>query len=307
MSELIDTNAFRLTYSSIMSYPVLSIFKELSAYEALWDQPNTSFRTMSEKLSHFPELLVSSLVEQNRLEEYKQLLLPIVKELPSFGIRMDGDGMFPERLKDTRYPLKVLYYQGNWELAYLSSVAVVGTRNPTTKGIDRTKLLVKNLVQDGYVIVSGLAKGIDTIAHQSAIALNGSTIAVIGTPLNQYYPFENRELQKQIAKDFLLISQVPFAKHAKQDYRKNRFFFPERNITMSALSQATIIVEAGETSGTLVQAKAALEQGRKLFILENNFLIPSLTWPRRFEDKGAIRVKNYEQIREHLSLSSQAN
>jgi DNA processing protein len=100
---------------------------------------------------------------------------------------------------------------------------------------------------------------------------------------------------------------VPFAKHSKQDYRQNRFFFPERNITMSALSQATIIVEAGETSGILVQAKAALAQGRKLIILENNFLNSSLTWPRKFQEQGAIRAKDYDQIREHLFPSSQAN
>ncbi|HSW73383.1 MAG TPA: DNA-processing protein DprA, partial [Chlamydiales bacterium] len=132
-------------------------------------------------------------------------------------------------------------------------------------------------------------------------------IGVIGTPLNQCYPPSNRSLQDTIAKDFLLISQVPFARYSKQDYRKNRFFFPERNITMSALTQATIIVEAGETSGTLVQAKAALNQGRKLIILENNFLNPSLTWPKKFQELGAIRAKDYEQIKNHLSCSSQAN
>jgi DNA processing protein len=180
----------------------------------------------------------------------------------------------------------------------------VGTRKPTSAGIERTKRLVKNLVNDGYVIVSGLAKGVDTAAHQMAIEGNGNTIAVIGTPLNQHYPLENRDLQDRIAKDFLLISQVPFAKHAKQDYRQNRIFFPERNVTMSALSEATIIVEAGETSGTLVQAKAALSQGRKLIILENNFLNPSLTWPRKFQEQGALRAKDYDQIREYLSTAS---
>lgn len=287
-----------------MSYPVLSLFKEISAYEALWDQPNASFRTIANQLSNFPQNLVSSLVDQQLLDEYKKFLRLILKALPQFGVRIYGDGMFPERLKDARYPLKILYYQGDWELIHLPSVAIVGTRNPTPDGIERTKYLVKKLVKDGFAIVSGLAKGIDTTAHKSAIEMNGNTIGVIGTPLNQYYPPENHDLQDKVARDFLLVSQVPFARHSKQDYRQNRLFFPERNITMSALSEATIIVEAGETSGTLIQAEAALNQGRKLIILENNFLNSSLTWPRKFQEQGAIRAKNYDEIREHLSLPS---
>ena len=80
----------------------------------------------------------------------------------------------------------------------------------------------------------------------------------------------------------------------------NRYFFPERNITMSALTDATVIVEAGETSGTLVQARAALEQGRKLFILESCFQSPKLQWPHKFAERGAIRVRDYDDIREQL-------
>jgi DNA processing protein len=134
--------------------------------------------------------------------------------------------------------------------------------------------------------------------------VGGVTIGVIGTPLNQYYPPENRDLQMSIASDFLLISQVPFLKYAKQNYRLNRIFFPERNVTMSALTKATIIVEAGETSGTLVQARAALQQKRKLFILENNFLNPSLSWPKKFEEQGAIRTRDYHDIQKHLAPAS---
>jgi DNA processing protein len=85
---------------------------------------------------------------------------------------------------------------------------------------------------------------------------------VIGTPLSRVYPKDNAELQRKIAREFLLISQVPVKRYERQDYRRNRLFFPERNITMSALTEATIIVEAGETSGTLIQARAALNQGR---------------------------------------------
>ena len=101
-----------------------------------------------------------------------------------------------------------------------------------------------------------------------------------------------------------MISQVPLDRYEAQDYRVNRFFFPERNVTMSALTKATIITEAGESSGTLIQANAAIAQNRKLFIHEHCFRNPKLTWPDKFVELGGIRVNSYEEIRPHLSLAS---
>ncbi len=284
-------------------YKPISPLHELLAYEALWDRPNSTFRSLSKQLHDYP-CLASSLVETQTMEQYREKLLPIIKDLPNFGIRVYGDGEFPERLKDAHNLINILYFQGNWGLTYLPSIAVVGTRQPSQEGIRRTEYLVGKLVQNKFIIVSGLAKGIDTAAHNAAIENNGFTIAVIGTPLNCYYPSENQNLQKKIAKDHLLISQVPFSHYSKQTYRTNRFFFPERNVTMSALTEATIIVEAGETSGSLIQARAALKQGRKLFILENNFLNPNLTWPRKFEEQGAIRLKEYDDLRNYFPATS---
>ncbi len=288
----------------MVEYSVLSPLEEMSAYEALWDRPDASFRTISKELADYPTHLASALVETQVINRYKRNLLPVLQELSYFGVRIDGDGMFPERLRDARHAPKIIYYQGNWELSYLPSVAIVGTRQPTKEGIERTKKLVTKLVEDKFVIVSGLAQGIDTAAHWTAIDKGGLTIGVIGTSLNRYYPLENQKLQDKIALEYLLISQVPFTRYARQTYHDNRFFFPARNVIMSALTQATIIVEAGETSGTLVQAKAALQQGRKLIILENNFLNTSLTWPKRLEAKGAIRAKSYDDVRKHLTDST---
>jgi DNA processing protein len=115
------------------------------------------------------------------------------------------------------------------------------------------------------------------------------------------YPKENAQLQERIAADFTVISQVPVLRYENQKVPQNRLFFPERNVTMSALTEATIIVEAGETSGTLVQARAALHQGRKLFILDSCFLRTDLTWPQRFADQGAIRVRTPDDIWKHLA------
>ena len=181
------------------------------------------------------------------------------------------------------------------------SVAVVGTRNPSSAGLARTERLTRALVANDFTVVSGLAAGVDRMAHKTAIKENGRTIAVIGTPLSHAYPKENEALQRHIAEHFLLVSQVPLKRYESQDYRRNRFFFPERNVTMSALTEATVIVEAGEKSGTLIQARAALQQGRKLFIPDCCFRDPRLTWPSRFAQKGAIRVRDNDDLRQHLS------
>ena len=159
--------------------------------------------------------------------------------------------------------------KGWLDLVASRSVAVVGSRKPSRDGLARTRRLVRELVNDDFTVVSGLAAGIDRAAHETAIERNGRTIAVIGTPLSQVYPKEHTTLQRRIAQQFLLVSPVPVKRYESQTYRGNRLFFPERNVVMSALTEATIIVEAGETSGTLIQARAALQQGRKLFILDS--------------------------------------
>jgi len=214
---------------------------------------------------------------------------------------LHGAEDYPDRLRDAAHPVELLYYRGWWDLIDSPKrIAIVGSRSVSDDGLRRTRKLVKLLVQDGYTIVSGLAKGVDTAAHTTAIDNGGSTIAVIGTPITEYYPPENRALQDLIAEKFLLVSQVPIWRYSTQDYRSNRLFFPERNATMSALAQATVIVEASDTSGTLAQARAALQQGRKLFILDNCFRNPKLTWPAKFQSQGAIRVTGIDDIRAAL-------
>ena len=179
------------------------------------------------------------------------------------------------------------------------------SREVPAEALFRTKLAESLCWRTEHVLLEdgGFASVIaePSIAHRTAMSLSGRTIAVLGTPLSKSYPKENSELQNEIAKKFLLISQVPVCRYSVQGPRGNRLFFPERNITMSALTDATIVVEAGETSGTLIQSRAALSQGRKLFILDSCFRNPALTWPEKFERLGAIRVKEYEDIRKYLA------
>jgi DNA processing protein len=280
----------------------VSPLTEMGAYEALWDKPDTTFKTLSEKFAARPNALPSDFVSATKAREYADFVQARFREadVTRFGVRVHGAGEYPEKLRDAAHPIELLYYQGWWDLVESRCVAVVGTREPSKDGVARASRLVKELVKDDFTIVSGLASGIDTVAHETAIEEGGRTIAVIGTPLSHTYPKDNVDLQRKIADEYLLISQVPVKRYEGQDYRRNRLFFPERNITMSALTEATIIVEAGETSGTLIQARAALHQGRKLFILDNCFK-RGLSWPQKFADKGAVRVVDYDDIRKHLS------
>ncbi|TXK93762.1 DNA processing protein DprA [Methylococcaceae bacterium CS1] len=281
---------------------VVSPYREMAAYETLWEKKTATYKRIADMFRERPGAMPSDLVEPEAVEKIMKTLDDIFDKyhLDKFGVRVRGANEYPESLRDAKNPLEVLYYQGLWGLVNTSSVAIVGAREVSIEGIRRTRKLVRCLVEDEFTIVSGLAEGVDTTAHTTALEMNGRTIAVIGTPLTHIYPKNNLELQGIIKENHLLISQVPFKRYLDQDYRSNRSFFPERNITMAALTQATVIVEASDTSGTLYQARAALAQGRKLFILDSCFKNPHITWPERFSKKGAIRVREYEDIKEHL-------
>jgi DNA processing protein len=285
---------------AVLNSPPISPTREMAAYEALWSNKNATFKTIADCFRGNPGALSSDLVPEVEIDAALAQLLEKFErsKIRDYGIRVHGSEDYPNRLRDAANPVELLYYRGWWDLIDAPKrIAIVGSRKVSDEGIRRTKRLVKLLVRDGFTIVSGLAKGVDTAAHTTAIECGGNTIAVIGTPITECYPPENQSLQDLIAEKHLLISQVPIWRYAQQDYRSNRLFFPERNATMSAVAQATVIVEASDTSGTLTQARAALQQGRKLFILDNCFRDPKLTWPARFQERGAIRVTNLDDIK----------
>lgn len=276
---------------------------ELGAYEFLWTQPSTTTKRLAELFDAHPGQLPSDFVDESQALRASDDVIAHFEKMgiKRFGIRVHGTKDYPQRLRDAADPVELLYFLGSWELVEAPKrVAVVGTRKVSPEGAARTRRLVRELVENDFTIVSGLAQGVDTIAHQTAIGLGGRTIAVIGTPISEVYPRENKDLQRTIASDHLVVSQVPVLRYKSQGAHINRFFFPERNKTMSALSEATIIVEASETSGTLIQARAAVEQGRKLFILESNFLNSAISWPAKYESKGAIRVRSIKDILQHF-------
>ena len=284
------------------SKKAISPWLEMGAYEALWAAPSSTAKRVADELRASPGSVPSDLILPNVAQTFAKKAQAILTKgkVERFGVRIHGAGDYPSRLCAAGHPIGLLYFQGWWDLVETRSVAVVGSRRATAVGKRRAARIARGLVADRFTVVSGLAAGIDTVAHRAAIEAGGWTIGVIGTPLYECYPRENRELQALVARDHLLISEVPIVRYSNQTYLQNRFFFPQRNVTMSALTEATVIIEASDTSGTLVQARAALKQGRKLFILESCFQRPGLKWPQKFLQKGATRVRDYDDIREHL-------
>lgn len=160
-------------------------------------------------------------------------------------------------------------------------VAIVGSRKATPQGIARARSFTKALVEHDITVVSGLAEGIDTVAHETAIEMGGRTIAVLGTPLSKAYPAKNRDLLEIIKRDHLAVSQFP------EGYPPKRDNFPRRNRTMALICDATVVVEAGEKSGTRHQGWEAIRLGRLVFLMQSVAQNEALTWPKEMIDYGA--------------------
>jgi len=292
---------------SFASRKVISQFVEMGAYEWLWLKKGASFKTIAEQFRAQPGARPSDLVLREVAIETAERALHLSEHygVSDFDVRVYRAGEYPDKLRDAAHPVELLYFKGSWNLLEKHSVAVVGTRKPSASGKECAERLATLLVADGFMVVSGLARGIDTVALTTAMKRGAQVAAVIGTPICGYFPPENQDLQDEIARRHLLISQVPILRYfAQEGVRQNRIFFPERKITMSALTDATVIVEATESSGTLTQARAAIRQNRKLFILDSCLQDPTLTWPKQYQKEGAIRVRDYEDIKQELATFS---
>jgi len=196
---------------------------------------------------------------------------------------------------EEKYEPKVIYYKGIMEIPLpCARVSIIGSRRPSEKGLLEAEEITKILIKNRAIIVSGLAKGIDTMAHQTAMKYGGRTIAVIGTPLNKVYPKENLKLQEDIMKNHLVISQYSVGhKTTPKD-------FVLRNRTMALISDASVIVEAGETSGSLYQGWETLRLGRPLFICKTVVRNSALEWPKKMIKYGAIELDEPVDILENL-------
>lgn len=196
---------------------------------------------------------------------------------------------------EARHAPEMLHLRGDAQLLVDGvRVSVVGSRRATEKGLRRARRIARLLVGEGITVVSGLALGIDTAAHKAAIEAGGRTIAVLGAPLDEDYPRQNRRLRHLIGREHLLVSQF------REGSPVRRGNFPQRNRTMALISDATVIVEAGESSGSLSQGWEALRLGRPLCILRSLIEDSRLSWPRKLIEYGAYVLAEPEDLLEVL-------
>lgn len=196
---------------------------------------------------------------------------------------------------ESKFAPKKIFYEGPMKIPLpCPRVSIIGSRNASEQGLLEAKEISKRLIENRVTIVSGLAKGIDTVGHKAVIEYGGKTIAVIGTPLNRVYPKENAELQEEIMKNHLVISQYPIGhKTTPKD-------FVFRNRTMALISDATVIVEAGDSSGSLHQGWETLRIGRPLFICKSVVHNDKLEWPEKMIRYGAMELNEPLDILENL-------
>jgi DNA processing protein len=187
-----------------------------------------------------------------------------------------------------------LFYRGEVREVDTRSVAVVGTRQPSEAGLARAALMSRLLAERGVTVTSGLARGIDTAAHRAALTSGGRTIAVLGTGITRCYPAENRDLAEEITASGALVSQFWPTRSAGRDT------FPRRNVVTSGISQGTVVIEASSTSGAKMQARLAIEHGKKVFLVRS--LVTSQRWARDYVSRrGAIEVAEVDEVTARLA------
>lgn len=207
-----------------------------------------------------------------------------------------ADEAYPELLKTIYDPPPVLFARGRAELLETVKVAVVGSRRSTPYGIAATERLSSDLALAGLTVVSGMARGIDTAAHKSALTVEGNTIAVWGSGLDVIYPSENRKLAEQLAAKGLILTEFPMG---TPGYPQN---FPVRNRVISGLSYGVLVVEGAQYSGSAITARVALDQNREVFAVPGN-ITNKMSWgPNLLIKQGAHLVQDWHDVIDALPL-----
>ncbi len=204
---------------------------------------------------------------------------------------------YPAILAETYDPPSVLYIRGELAAVDQRAVAVVGTRGPTVYGKEMARRLAYDLAAAGVTVASGLARGIDGIAHQSALEAGGRTLAVIGGGLDSIYPPEHSPLARRITESGAVISEYPIGMRPKAEH------FPRRNRVISGLTLGVLVIEADMDSGAMITVKWALEQDREVFAVPGSALSPKSNGPNWLIQQGAKLVMSYQDVLEELNIA----
>jgi DNA processing protein len=291
---MIGSDQTRLAWVALTLTPGLGPKRILKAAEALPDLSSLFRLSLTELESlNFPAPSAQFLFtgkarteaerEMVRMGEQKGLILTY------------ADEEYPERLREIFDPPPVLWVLGEVKLLARPAIAIVGTRHPTPYGTGMAEILARDLANHKMVILSGMARGVDTAAHKGALAAHGSTIAVWGTGIDVIYPKENKSLAENI-----LVSGGAIV----SEYRLGTFpapqNFPKRNRILSGMSVGVLVVEAGENSGTRVTARCALEQDRDVFAVPGNVTTKNAWGPNTLIKQGAKLVATWEDVWQEL-------
>ncbi len=207
------------------------------------------------------------------------------------------DETYPQRLKEIDQPPPVLYIRGEYLTDDLFAVAIVGTRRVTPYGRQITEELSAFLAAHGITVISGLARGVDAVAHQTTLKAGGRTIAVLGSGVDKIYPPEHRQLAEQMMEHGAIISD--YAPGTPPEASN----FPPRNRIISGLSLAVVVVEAGETSGALITAEFAAEQGREVFAVPGSILAPQSKGTNKLIQNGALPLLSVNDLTQALDIT----
>ena len=222
-------------------------------------------------------------------------------EHPNHAMVALGDPAYPPLLLETESPPPLLYVVGSIDLLRAPAVAVVGSRNATAQGASNAENFSKSLSQSGLCIVSGMALGIDTAAHRGGLAGAGKSVAVVGTGLDRVYPARNKELAHQLAQHGALVSEFPLGTPALANN------FPRRNRIISGLSRGCLVVEAAVSSGSLITARLASEQGRDVFAIPGSIHSALSKGCHQLIKQGAKLVERAEDVLEEINWVPRAD
>jgi DNA processing protein len=262
--------------------------QRLGAAERLWSASLTDLEAlgMAAEAAQFVfdgRARKAAIEEAARIEEQQALYLT------------PEDDAYPSRLLEIYDPPAVLWVRGDASQMSRTGIAVVGTRQPTPYGAGMAEVLSRDLARRGMVIMSGMARGVDTCAHKGALDAGGATVAVWGTGIDVIYPKENKKLAEQIvAQGGAIMSEFPLGTFpAPQN-------FPIRNRTLSGMSVGVLVVEGGEYSGTRITARCALEQGRDVYAVPGNVTNKNAWGPNTLIKQGAKLTATWEDVWEDL-------
>ncbi len=295
MFRLIQERAFWVAWSGIQGVgPTLlqRIYQQFGSLSSAWQADCRALEAVDGIGTQSAETIVRG---RSHLDP-AQMLAQHVQTNPTFWTPADPE--YPRLLLEISDPPPILYYHGRVEpdenRGLIPAIAIVGTRNPSDYGRRWTRSLSKALAQAGFVIVSGLADGIDTEAHRSCVAVQGRTIAVLGTGVDVVYPWSNRNLAQQIIDTGLLVSEYPAGT------QPDRVNFPRRNRIIAGLCRATLVLEAPHKSGALITAHLANDYGRDIYVLPGSLDNPNAHGCLRLIEKGAHVILDQDELLEAL-------